>query len=29
MSKEFLKRLRANNIDPQWLGIEKIMGCIK
>ena len=29
MSKEFLKRLRANNIDPQWLGIKKIMGCIK
>jgi len=29
MSKEFLKRLRINNIDPEWIGIKKIMGCIK
>ena len=29
MSKEFLKRLRVNNIDPEWIGIKKIMGCIK
>jgi len=29
MTKEFLKRLYSNNIDPQWIGIKKIMGCIK
>jgi hypothetical protein len=29
LSKEFLKRLESNNIDPQWVGIEKIKGCIK
>ena len=29
LSKEFLKKLESNNIDPQWIGIEKIKGCIK
>ena len=28
MSKEFLKRLRINNIDPEWIGIKKLLGCI-
>jgi len=29
MAKEFLKRLRANNIEPRLIGVEKIKGCIK
>ena len=29
MAKEFYKRLRTNNIEPQWIGEEKILGCIK
>ena len=29
MGKAFLKRLRKNKIEPQWIGEEKIMGCIK